>query len=138
VTEVLTPERMLPAPGQGAIAVQCRSDDPELLEMLRAIHHEPTAAEVGAERAFLGRLEAGCSAPVAALARYDGGAAEPTLHLVGRCLSPDGTHCIELEATGLARDAEQLGRELAERAIAQGFFDLPRVDKHSGVANGHE
>lgn len=68
-----SPTQMLPAPGQGALAVECRADDPELVESLRrALDDDRTRACVEAERAVLARLEAGCSAPVGALARIEG------------------------------------------------------------------
>ena len=64
---------MLPAPGQGALAVQCRADDHETLELLAAIHDPLTAAAVSAERAFLSGLGGGCSLPVAAFAQKNDG-----------------------------------------------------------------
>ena len=72
ITETLDPILMLPAPAQGALAVECRLDDHELVELLGALDHAPTRAAVTAERALLATLEAGCSAPVAA----DGARAE--------------------------------------------------------------
>jgi hydroxymethylbilane synthase len=67
ITEVLQPDVMLPAPGQGALAIQCRADDDDLLELLAAIDHGETRAEVTAERALLQGLGGGCSAPIGAL-----------------------------------------------------------------------
>jgi hydroxymethylbilane synthase len=69
ISEVLQPEVMLPAPGQGALAIQCRDDDEGLLELLAALDHSETRAEVGAERALLQGLGGGCSAPIGALVR---------------------------------------------------------------------
>ncbi|MHC4927727.1 MAG: hydroxymethylbilane synthase, partial [Planctomycetota bacterium] len=64
ISFVLDAEQFVPAPAQGALAVQCRSDDAELIELLQAINHAPTAAAVGAERRVLSALHPGCHAPV--------------------------------------------------------------------------
>src|SRR5690606_6648140 len=68
VTESLEPVQMLPAPSQGALAVECRSDDPEMIELLAGLDHAPSRAAVVAERSLLAELEAGCTAPVGAIA----------------------------------------------------------------------
>ncbi len=72
VTQWLEPQVMVPAPGQGALAVECRSGDAESIAMLEPLDHLPTRTATTAERAVLGTLEAGCSAPIGALARHDG------------------------------------------------------------------
>src|SRR6185295_10646882 len=73
ITETLPLNVMLPAPGQGALAVQCRADDSETLKYLAAIHDPITAAAVSAERAFLAALGGGCSLPVGAFAQTNNG-----------------------------------------------------------------
>lgn len=120
ITQVLNEEEMLPAPGQGALGIECRSDDAELLAMLAKLHDLSTAAEVTAERAFLQRLGAGCNTPVAARATVSGRA----LLFRGRCLSPDGTKVIEVKGEALVGDAIALGDTMAEAAFQQGFKEI--------------
>ena len=107
---------MLPAPGQGAIAVQCRADDQTTLSSLAQINHSETHQAVVAERAFLATLNAGCSLPVAALGTVDGG----TLHLQGLVASLDGQQVIRVENTGRSKDAHFLGEALAQTALESG------------------
>jgi hydroxymethylbilane synthase len=122
VTQVLDFETMLPAPGQGAIAVQTR-DEPVLLETIEHIHHLDTAVAVIAERAFLAGLGGGCSVPVAAYAHRDG--ERLTLH--GRVSAPDGIRQIEVSATTVAANspaAYTLGMTLAQEALEKGAQGL--------------
>lgn len=116
VTQWLPLSLMLPAPGQGALAVQVRADDEALLRRLAAIHHRPTWAAVTAERAFLAALEAGCSAPVAAWGRTEAG----HLWLDGLIASVDGRDVMRLSAQGDSDDPAALGVRLAEQLRAQG------------------
>jgi hydroxymethylbilane synthase len=140
VTEYLEPEAMLPAPGQGALAVECRAEDAPtrpaggaaaaaegaLAQALAAIDDPDTRLAVTAERALLARLEAGCAAPVGALARRKGS----MLRLEAVVCAVDGTRSLRLaKATdGLTEvGATLLGIELAEELLAQGaaeFADL--------------
>ena len=90
---MLDPMLMLPAPAQGALAVECRADDADLVELLAALDDAPTRAAVTAERALLATLEAGCSAPVAALAELAEGDDGDEIYLRGAVISPDGTRC---------------------------------------------
>lgn len=119
VSEALSPQQMLPAPGQGALGVQCR-DEPQSLQQLAPIHHLETALAVAAERAFLAELGGGCSVPVAAYAyKQESG----TYQLTGRVCAVDGATMIEVEAqfTGdRIENALQAGRELAQQAIDKG------------------
>lgn len=118
ITQVLDFDIMLPAPGQGAIAVQTR-DDSLLLQLLAPIHHLQTALAVTAERAFLAGLGGGCSVPVAAYAHLDG----EGLNLRGRVCSLDGTQMVEVSALadGQGMDsAHQLGMALAQTALQKG------------------
>ncbi len=114
VSETLPLETMLPAPGQGALAVQCRAGDDHTLALLAAIHNEPVAAAVGAERRFLRALGGGCAVPVAAYARPVAGG----WNMSGLVADPDGTAVIRVSASGL--DPLALGEELAARALARG------------------
>lgn len=137
VTEVLDPLQVLPAPGQGALAVECRTPDPArsssadpsadaaLVETLRALDDPATRAAVEAERALLAALEAGCTAPVGAYADVaedpDG---EPEVYLRGAVVAIDGSHSVRMSMTGPAADAAGLGRRLAADLLADGAADL--------------
>ncbi len=110
VTEWLPFEVMLPAPGQGALAVQCRTADQETLGLLAALEDKATRKSVAAERAFLSGLGGGCAAPVAAYAETD----SATIHLRGVTASPDGKGIIRVEGKG--REAQELGLRLAREA----------------------
>ncbi|MFI9269432.1 hydroxymethylbilane synthase [Kitasatospora sp. NPDC052896] len=127
-TEALDPALMLPAPGQGALAIECRADRPELAAALGALDHAPTRAAVVAERALLAALEAGCSAPVAALATLS---SENELRLEGVVGTVDGATLLTMSTTGplvLDGTAEQqaraLGHALAARLLAEGAAGL--------------
>lgn len=121
ITEVLDPLLMLSAPAQGALAVECRTADTSLVELLGSLDDEHSRAAVTAERSLLATLEAGCSAPVAALADVcedADGAWE--LYLRGAVFSPDGTHAIRLSGTGTLTDAVGVGSRLAAELLAEG------------------
>jgi len=120
ITEILDPMLMLPAPAQGALAVECRADDTDLIELLGALDHAPTRAAVTAERALLAALEAGCSAPVAALAEIAEGDLGDEIYLRGAVISPDGTYAVRLSRTGTPADAVEIGRALAADLLAAG------------------
>ena len=94
ISQVLPLDVMLPAPGQGALAVQCRADDTETLELLATIHDLATAAAVVAERAFLSGLGGECSLPIAAFAEKNNG----QIILTGAVISADGKQSIRLSA----------------------------------------
>ena len=116
-TEILDPMLMLPAPAQGALAVECRTDDGELVELLAALDDPATRAAVTAERALLAALAAGCSAPVAALADVAEG---PEIYLRGAVFSPDGRFAVRLSRTGTPAEAAEVGRLLAADLRAEG------------------
>jgi hydroxymethylbilane synthase len=118
ISEVFPLEVMLPAPGQGALAVQCRADDTETLELLAAIHDPLTAAAVEAERAFLAGLGGGCSLPVAAFAEKNDG----LILLTGAVISPDGKQAIRLSAVD--REPYKLGERLASLVLERGAAEL--------------
>ena len=121
ITEILDPMLMLPAPAQGALAVECRSVDQSLVELLGSLDDEHTRAAVTAERSLLAALEAGCSAPVAALAdiaETDDGAWE--IYLRGAVFSPDGSFAMRLSGTGTLTDAPGVGARLAAELLAEG------------------
>ena len=115
VGELLSLEHFLPAPGQGALAVQCQRDDEEVRTLLELIDDAAVRAEVDAERAFLAGLGGGCSLPVGALARHLG---DGQFELDGFVGTVDGDETLRVSATGA--DPAELGRSLAEDAIRQG------------------
>ncbi len=129
VTEILDPLQMLPAPGQGALAVECRAADAELAEQVReAIDDPATRAAVAAERALLAALEAGCTAPVGALADLaEGEDGADEIYLRGVAAAPDGSLLLRLSVTGSASDPEAAGRRLAADLLDAGAADLVRT-----------
>ena len=114
VTEVLDPLQMLPAPGQGALAVECRAGDPVGDEVRGAVD----------DRAVLATLEAGCAAPVGALAEIAEGDDGDELWLRAVALSQDGAVAVRRSATGLPDEAEKVGRTLAEEMLDDGASTL--------------
>jgi len=119
-TEVLDPLQVLPAPGQGALAVECRADRPDLIALLAVLDDVDTRAAVTAERTLLATLEAGCSAPVGALAEVAWGDDGDELWLRAVVADPSGTPSIRLSATGFPSDAAALGHRLATEMLAEG------------------
>ena len=113
VSEWLSPEALLPAPGQGALAVQCRAGDERMHELLRAIDDEEARATTTAERTFLSALGGGCAAPVAAYGRTH----EDGVALAALVASPDGSQLVRLTGEG---EPEELGARLAREALAAG------------------
>lgn len=106
---------MLPAPGQGALGIQCREGDAGSLALLAALDHGPTRAAVLAERSFLLGLGGGCSAPVASLAKV---AADGSIAVEGLVASPDGK--LSVRVSGRGAEPLALGKRLAEEAMAKG------------------
>lgn len=125
VTEVLDPIQMLPAPGQGALAVECRSDDAFLADQVRlALDDDRTRAAVTAERTVLNLLEAGCSAPVGALAEVAEGDHGDELWVRAVALSTDGAVAVRRSATGTPDDAVGVGQRLAAEMLDDGADTL--------------
>lgn len=120
ITYKLPVETSIPAAGQGAVGIECRSDDQATLSMLQRLNHESTFICVSAERAMSRSLNANCEAPVAAYARLVG----KDLNLVGLVASLDGGQILTDKVTGDASQAEQLGIQLADKLIAQGALEL--------------
>jgi hydroxymethylbilane synthase len=118
VAEWLPLETMLPAPGQGALAVQCRADDDETLRLLAAIHQPEVAAAVTAERVFLHALGGGCATPVAAYGVWKDG----RLQLIGYVGAVNGMTMVRVHSSG--EDPEVLGQALAQEAIAEGAAEI--------------
>jgi hydroxymethylbilane synthase len=119
VTEALEPDVFLPAPGQGALAIEGRNDA-RAGALLAVLDHAETRARVTAERSFLAELEGGCQVPVAALAHLDGG----DVVLDGLVASVDGSRLVRDTHRGPRDDADLIGRELAQRLIGRGAADI--------------
>ncbi|WGO98894.1 hydroxymethylbilane synthase [Saccharophagus degradans] len=116
IRSYLSPEESLPAGGQGAVGIECRSADSETLKLLQALHHTLTAEQVLAERAMNRRLEGGCQVPIGCFAVHQNN----QLWLRGLVADPDGSKVIYDEMTGAAADGEKMGVELAEKLLAAG------------------
>lgn len=120
VSEVIDPLQMLPAPGQGAIAIECRADDTELVELLATLDDADTRACVEAERSVLATLEAGCTAPVGALADV----ADDEIYLRAVVCAVDGSDSMRRSLTGPLDDPVGLGRRLAAILLEDGAAAL--------------
>ena len=120
---VLEPELLPPAPGQGALAIECRAGDRQLLELVQPLHDPATAAAVRAERRLMVKLDGGCRLPVGALGRPrpDGG-----LHLLGGLARDDGSLSVA-DALGRLDAPEELADQLAERLRSPGAGEQRRV-----------
>ena len=127
ITEILDPTRFVPAPAQGALAVECRADDLAAREVLAAFDDTGARACITAERALLSSLEAGCSAPIGALAEIHDNPAELTLTAV--VTAADGSDAVRRSLTGVVADSADVGRRLAAELIASG------ADKMMGSAS---
>ncbi|MCX5041775.1 hydroxymethylbilane synthase [Aldersonia sp. NBC_00410] len=141
VTEALEPVQLLSAPAQGALAVECRSDEPDLVATLGALDDESTRAAVIAERALLAELEAGCTAPVGALAEVvesldDDGRVFEEISLRGCAAAADGSDVLRASGVGPLTDAAGLGRAVARELIDLGAHELMGVRTESSGASG--
>lgn len=119
IAEYLSLDVMLPAAGQGALAVQCRAGDTQVLALLAAIDNEADRMATRAERTFLSALGGGCSTPIAAYARVGDDA---MIEMNALIVSLDGQMVIRVQ--GVGTDAQQLGRELAKEALGQGAQEM--------------
>ncbi|MEQ4720805.1 hydroxymethylbilane synthase [Nonomuraea sp. B19D2] len=126
IAQIFEVEELLPAPGQGALAVECRSDRTDLIEFLSVLDDPRTRSAVTAERAVLSALEAGCAAPVGAFAADDG----HTLNLTAVVVSIDGREAVRKSAAGSPSEAVNLGRRLAAEMIAEGADRLMGEHSH--------
>jgi hydroxymethylbilane synthase len=128
ISEVLPHEWMLPAIGQGALGIETRADDEKTRTALAVLDHLPTHQSVLAERSLLAALRGGCLAPVGAWGRVDG---DGLLHLNAAVLSHDGVKRIAAAIVGEPDEAVELGRQLAQRLIADGASEL--IEEARGV-----
>jgi hydroxymethylbilane synthase len=123
ITETLDPLQVLPAPAQGALAVECRVDS-DLVTALKALDDPDSRVTVDAERALLRALEAGCSAPVGAQAEVAEGDDGPEVFLRGVVAALDGSDAVRLSATGPTHDAAGVGERLAAELLDLGAAEL--------------
>ncbi|HEY5718337.1 MAG TPA: hydroxymethylbilane synthase [Motiliproteus sp.] len=118
IRDLISDELCLPAGGQGAVGVECRTDDQRVIGLLKPLHHQPTAYCVLAERAMNRHLEGGCQVPIACFATLNEAGDELYLRgLVGR---PDGSEVLRAEIRGPVDACEQLGISVAEMLLNQG------------------
>jgi hydroxymethylbilane synthase len=115
ISQFLSLEEMLPAPGQGALGIQCRADTISM-SMLSPLNHANTLMAVTAERCFLNGLGGGCSLPIAAYASIEAG----SLTLLGRVSALDGSRQIDTQSYGSPNEARELGQALAQEALHRG------------------
>jgi len=120
ITELIDEEIMLPAPGQGVLAIQTRADDEATIAAVRRLHDEAASAEATAERAFLAGLGGGCLVPVGARGRVTG----DRLRLDGVVGHPTGRPVVRDAAVGAASDAAEIGRALAATVLAHGAREI--------------
>lgn len=120
ITQFLSPENFLPAAGQGALVIEARSNDKELIDLVLPINHLPTWQCVTAERTFLRELGGGCRAPIATLGTIDGN----TLRLEGMVASPTGKKMLRYSFEGDITSAEELGMNLARKTLEMGASEF--------------
>ena len=135
VTQVFEPDEMVPAPGQGALAVECRAGRPELAALLACADDPASHAATTAERSVLAALQAGCSAPVGG---YAAGAGELRLRAV--VVAADGEAALRASAGGPASEAERLGREVAAELLRRGAGRYTAVSAGTAghISNGDD
>ncbi|WP_078579637.1 hydroxymethylbilane synthase [Salipaludibacillus agaradhaerens] len=119
VTEFLDPSISLPAVGQGALGIECREDDKELIELLNKINDPDTERTVTAERAFLHTVEGGCQVPVAGYATLE---EDGQVKLTALVASPDGKTVFKETIVG--HDPEKIGKQVAEKMMNEGAKEL--------------
>ena len=135
VTQIFEPDEMLPAPGQGALAVECRSDRPDLADLLACVDDPATHAATTAERTLLAALEAGCSAPIGGYAAGADG-----LRLRAVVVAADGETALRASASGPPNEAEHLGRSVAAELLRRGAARYTAVSAEIAgqISNGDD
>jgi hydroxymethylbilane synthase len=124
----LAPEIFVPAVGQGILGVEVRCDDRETRRLVQALDDAPTRACALAERAYLRRLGASCTTPIAGYAVLEPGPAGSRIQMTALVASEDGRRVLRAEAMGAAPDAERVGQELAEELLEQGAASVVTLD----------
>lgn len=130
IRERLTPDRMLPAPGQGALGIEIRAKDEETAALLATLADPNTMRSVTAERAVLAALDGGCSVPIGALATVTNG----TLHLDACVAAVDGSTILRAALAGAAADAVTIGKQVADRLREAGAEALIHASRHDAHA----
>ena len=120
IHELIDPNISLHAVGQGALGIECRVADPEVLTLIKVLEHRPTALRCLAERSFLRSLEGGCQVPIGVNSSFENG----NLHLTGMVASLDGLRLIRDQASGPESDPESIGIALAEKLRSQGAGEI--------------
>lgn len=120
IRQFIAPEMMLPANGQGAVGIECRTNDDRIKALLAPLEDKATRYRVLAERAMNRALEGGCQVPIGSYAELTG----DTLYLRGLVGAVDGSVIIHDEVTGLVSEAESLGKQLADKLLAKGAGDI--------------
>ncbi|MCU4176315.1 hydroxymethylbilane synthase [Carboxylicivirga sp. N1Y90] len=120
ITSLFEPDELIPACGQGAIAIEIRENDKEVADVVKALHCENTYQEITAERSFLNELEGGCQIPIGAYATIKDG----DLELVGLVALPDGSKELRATEKGKSIDAEKIGRKLGQQIIKLGGNEI--------------
>jgi hydroxymethylbilane synthase len=123
ISETISPEVMLPAVGQGALGIECRSDDKEVFRLLQKLDDDETRAAVTAERTLLSELEGGCQVPLGAWGRIE----NQKLLLEAAVLSADGAECLRRKSSGDVAEAAEVGRRLAQELIDAGADRILRL-----------
>ncbi len=118
VTEYLQEDTMVPAIGQGALGIECRSDDKELLDILKSVHDEKVETCVTCERTFLNEMDGSCKVPIAGYATKDGN----EISFTGLIMSPDGKE--RYESTKVGTDPVEIGKQVSEELKAQGAYEI--------------
>ncbi|QHJ11992.1 Porphobilinogen deaminase [Paraglaciecola mesophila] len=116
----IEPTVSLPAVGQGAVGIECRNDDAELIELLKPLNHAETESRVKAERAMNAKLNGGCQVPIGSYAVLNG----DELYLRGLVGSPDGSVLLQAEQRGSVNDAQSIGISVAEQLLEKGAGDI--------------
>ncbi|MCG9841910.1 hydroxymethylbilane synthase [Staphylococcus argenteus] len=119
VTTYLDRDTLLPAIGQGALGIECRSDDVELLELLNKVHNEEVAKCVTAERTFLAEMDGSCQVPIAGYATISD---QKEIEFTGLIMTPDGKERFEFTSTGT--DPVELGKLVSNKLKEQGAYDI--------------
>lgn len=120
IHELIDPNISLHAVGQGALGIECRVADPEVLTLIKVLEHRSTALRCLAERSFLRSLEGGCQVPIGVNSSFENG----NLHLTGMVASLDGLRLIRDQASGPESDPESIGIALAEKLRSQGAGEI--------------
>mgnify|MGYP001178852360 FL=1 len=121
ITTILSVDEMMPAVAQGAIGVACRSEDDDVLEILRPLNHANTVFSITAERAFLAHLDGSCQTPIAALATVDGSG---RMILSGLLAALDGSTLVKGSRSGVVSSAAEIGRSLGAQLLAEAGPDF--------------